>query len=414
MLTSIRDRFGKPVIYFLVVFVGFVFVFWGVFNPSQQFSGGIAGSVNGEPILVSDFSRELNQRLNMYRQMNFPMDQLKNLGIHKSIFDSIVRNRLMIQMAQKEGMEPGDERIREKVRQISAFQKDGKFDVKQYEEVLKGNGYTPSRFEAMIREELMVDAWREFFQNSVRVSRLELEAEYRASEERRSVGMLVFDREYAKKKVSVDPKAVQALLDDAAKVKLLRTRYDAQKDKAYKGKSFDAVKTDLARAWVASEKSADVSQIFTDTAQSLEAEVAKIDWKSKSARSEFDAALKSKGLMSAGWKRMDAVKREELLPPGLGKVDLLTEQAFAANSEIDLTKGGKPKVYQHYSGVVVAFVDGAQPADASKLNEQERTKLLNQLAAQKRQELFSDWVKGLQDKAKVEMNEEILGIGLSS
>ncbi len=65
MLSWIRVKFGTVVIGGIITFIAFVFVFYGVFSPKSTrglHEGSVAGTVNGDPISISDFNRELKFR----------------------------------------------------------------------------------------------------------------------------------------------------------------------------------------------------------------------------------------------------------------------------------------------------------------------------------------------------------------
>ena len=81
--------------------------------------------------------------------------------------------------------------------------------------------------------------------------------------------------------------------------------------------------------------------------------------------------------------------------------------AFAAKSPIDPAQGGQAKKFVSPTWVVVAVVTQAQKPDFAKL-EGERSKLLRQIAGKKQRELYDEWFKKVQAKAKVDPNPAVV------
>src|SRR3954452_3188577 len=131
MLAWIREKFGTAVIGTIISLIAFVFVFYGVFSPKATrglHEGSVAGTVNGDSISIAEFSRELNRRvdfLKSLRQGQALEDQLVS-QLRQSVFQDLANRRMMIQEAERKGLIPADEEVREKIREIPAFQKDGK------------------------------------------------------------------------------------------------------------------------------------------------------------------------------------------------------------------------------------------------------------------------------------------------
>src|SRR5687768_780646 len=133
MISDLRKKLGPWMVALIIGFIAFVFVFAGVFSPSStSISGGAAGSVNGEPILLSDFNRAYNRKVEMMRNYGFKEEHLKAMHIGDSVFQELVTRRLMIEQAEKLGLMPSDEEVRLTIAEIPAFHKDGKFHYDTY------------------------------------------------------------------------------------------------------------------------------------------------------------------------------------------------------------------------------------------------------------------------------------------
>ncbi|HAR42020.1 MAG TPA: hypothetical protein DCS07_05220, partial [Bdellovibrionales bacterium] len=156
MLTWIREKFGTIVIGAIIGFIAFVFVFSGVFNPKSTrglHEGAVAGTVNGDSISISEFNRALNQRLEFFKSISggntITEEQMKAFRIREGVFEGLVRRRLLVQEADRQGLTPSNEEVRQRIQEIPAFQKNGKFDLLTYKQALEANRYTPAGFERM-------------------------------------------------------------------------------------------------------------------------------------------------------------------------------------------------------------------------------------------------------------------------
>src|SRR4051795_6540082 len=109
MLSWIREKFGTAMIGGIIAFIAFVFVFYGVFSPKATrglHEGSVAGTVNGDAISISDFNREVNRRIEMYKNMSggkLTDEQLKGFQIREGVFKELVKKKLLLQEAKNLG-----------------------------------------------------------------------------------------------------------------------------------------------------------------------------------------------------------------------------------------------------------------------------------------------------------------------
>lgn len=216
---TVRGKLGPWVVGIIIGFIALVFIFSGVFNPSStqgMHGGAVAGAVDGEPISVQEYQRALTQQIEFFKQFGGGEVPESMMGrIKENVFNELVMKRLKQQEARKMGLTPSDDEIRAKVQEVPAFQKNGKFDLLQYKQVLEANGYSAGQFEKMIREDLLVQKLDQYFRARVQVSETELKAEYALSNNRRKLKYVLFMEEGEKK----DPAVAVALNDAMAMMK---------------------------------------------------------------------------------------------------------------------------------------------------------------------------------------------------
>lgn len=205
MITHLRGKMGAWIVGGIIGFIAFVFIFEGVFRPGQTsglHEGSVAGKVNGDVISLSDFNRALERRSEFMKNLtggSVTEEQMKMFRLKESTFSELVNAKLMSQAAAKSGLEPSDEHVRQEIMKLPYFQKDGKFDVLAYKNILAANNMSPGSFEKMMREQIAVEEYTRALYIQVRVSEAELKEEFLNSKEQRNVKYVVIPSESDKK-----------------------------------------------------------------------------------------------------------------------------------------------------------------------------------------------------------------------
>jgi peptidyl-prolyl cis-trans isomerase D len=401
-----RGKYSTLITGAIIGFIAFVFVVSGVFNPKSTrglHEGSVAGTVNGEPISIGEFNRALNQRMEFFKNMGggkFTDEQLKQFRVKEGVFQDLVRRKLMAQEAANQGLQASDEEVREQITKIPAFQKDGKFDLATYKQVLQANNYNPGGFERMMREDISLSGWQNYFQSRVKVSDAELKQQYLAKEDKRNIKYVLLTTEAGRQGIKIDPTQAEKFLQDPAKLNLAKAQYEAKKDAEFKGRTFDMVKNEIARNILASEKIDDIKKVNNELADKVAAQLGK-----GSSDAQLNILLKPYGVEV---KSTGLISRQAGALPGIGEAPDLMKDAFAAKSPIDATQGGKAKKYTSSNWVLVALVTDSKKPDLAKL-EAERGELTKQLVSRKQRDLFEGWLRKLMEKAKIDANPSVVG-----
>lgn len=404
MLTWIREKFGTVVIGGVIVLVGFVFVVSGVFNPKAtrgMHAGAVAGKVNGESISLAEFNRELNRRVEFFKGMaggKISEDQIRAFGIRKMVFDSLVQRKLVVQEAYNQGMLVSDEQVRDSIQGIPAFQKDGKFDLLTYRQVLQANQYTPGGFERLIREDLSAQQWDEYFRRRAQVSQDEVKREFLSTQDKRKIKYVLLSTESGRKALQIKPEEIQKLLADPAKMSLVKTQYEAQKEVAFKGKTLDQAKEAIAREMISGDRLDEVQKSNDKLAEEIKAVLTA----EKSSDAKVTALAKAAG---AEIKSTEWVTRSSTFIPGIGDATPVIKDAFAKTASQGLAK--EARKYALASGALVAVIAEAQRADPAKLDA-EKDGLFKQLVQRKQRALFQSWMSDLTKKADIDPNPSVV------
>ncbi|MGZ3687963.1 MAG: SurA N-terminal domain-containing protein [Bdellovibrionota bacterium] len=402
MLSWIREKFGTVVIGGIIAFIAFVFVFYGVFSPKNtrgMGEGAVAGTVNGDPISIADFNREYRRRLEFYKQIAggaITEDQIRGMRIKEGVFNELVRKKLLVQEAERQGMVASDEEVRDRIREIPSFQKDGKFDLTTYKQLLEANSQTPGSFERLVREDISMQQWENYFRDRVHVSDEEAKREYLSDEDKRNIKYVMLTNEAGRKGVKVDPAEIQKFFSQPAMMNLAKAQFEGKKQTEFKGQTFDVVKDTIARELIAAQKSEEVRKINEQLADqvigALRSDKAS-DAKVNALLKPYKVEVKSTGMVNS----------KSSFISGVGEAPELLRDAFAKNSAIQ----GKAKKYNVAGGVAVAMVVETQVPELAKFDTK-RDAVIKQIAQRKVRELYDEWMQKLTKKAKVDKNDAVV------
>ena len=151
MLTQIRERASGWLAWVLVIFISIPFALWGVQSYFENPEGAPVATVNGEPIGIYDFQNELS------RQRRLLGAQTDNLQMRTQVAEYMVGNRLMTQYVGDHNYQLSDAALKTRIESNSAFADDNGFDPVLYRELLRSNGYTPRTFEALERQNALIE-----------------------------------------------------------------------------------------------------------------------------------------------------------------------------------------------------------------------------------------------------------------
>jgi len=162
-----------------VTFVGTGGWMW-MANKEDQ--ADFAAKVNGERITVREYEDALQRMQEFYNktfQGKLPPDFIKKLDINKRALDSLVDRKLVLMAAKDEGVTVSDEEVARSVTENNTFHdENGKFSKDRYITLLKNNGFTPSSFEASLKEDMVAEKFRKMIKDAVYVTDNDLKDYY--------------------------------------------------------------------------------------------------------------------------------------------------------------------------------------------------------------------------------------------
>jgi peptidyl-prolyl cis-trans isomerase D len=141
-----------------IAFVGAGFVGWGAYSYGKK-QDEIA-RVKDTSIKVKDV-QEIYQQLfsALNKTLNGKLDEAtaKKFGLEKEAFKEALKRAMLLQFAKDNGLYITDEDLAKYIVEIELFQKNGKFDRKTYEQVLKNIRQTPKEFEENMKKQLLIE-----------------------------------------------------------------------------------------------------------------------------------------------------------------------------------------------------------------------------------------------------------------
>ena len=164
MLQAIRDKVTGWIAYGVIFLISIPFALWGV---NSYFGGGElppAAIVNGEEISA----RDLDQAYANYRQRllqlfggSIPESIGSEAQLRSRVREQIIEEVALRQYIEERGYRIGDLALGRIIRDMEAFQTDGRFDPELYQAQLGSLGYSPLAFEAELRRSEALEQFRD-------------------------------------------------------------------------------------------------------------------------------------------------------------------------------------------------------------------------------------------------------------
>jgi len=127
---------------------------------STGFNGNVRslGSAGDKDISIQSYANTLRGQIEAFsQQIGSPLgfQQAQAIGLDAQVLSQLVTARTLDNEVARLGLSAGDQRIRDEIIGVDAFQGlDGKFDRALYADLLKRNGMTEAEFETGLREDL--------------------------------------------------------------------------------------------------------------------------------------------------------------------------------------------------------------------------------------------------------------------
>jgi peptidyl-prolyl cis-trans isomerase D len=200
MLDNLRANKGGVITYVFLFAIIIVFVVsFGPGSFDKGCSGGEsqawAARVNGETIQVAEYDRTYGNLLRNFQQQAgqaFSRELAEQLGLSRIALDQVVDRALVVAEARKQGLAISDEELARTILELPGFQANGSFDREGYKRAVASAYGSESRFEAVLREDLLYQRMLAGLRQTVKVSDAEIKAAWSAERDRASLSFVRF------------------------------------------------------------------------------------------------------------------------------------------------------------------------------------------------------------------------------
>lgn len=199
MLHYIREKAQGWVAWLIVGLISIPFALWGLDSYLTGEGDVVVATVNDDNINQSDLQRALQQYRDQMRSTmgdDFDPQIFQGSAVRLAIVDDLISQRLLQDATQQLGQRVPDAQIAQFIRSTEAFQVDGQFDIEQYQMVLARAGFTPSGYEAQLRNDLLSQQLTQYIERSALTSRYEVQRLLRLENQQRQIayGVLALNR----------------------------------------------------------------------------------------------------------------------------------------------------------------------------------------------------------------------------
>ena len=158
-----------------IIIVVFVFYFGSLQSGRQA---EVVAMVGDRAITYNDYRQAYDNLLNYYREQfqgALTDDILKSLNLKGQTLNRLIDSEILLNEAARMGLTVTDDEIRLAITSYPAFQRDGRFDLSLYNQLLRYYRMTAEEFEEMKRKELTLSKVERIIREAAKVSKREVE-----------------------------------------------------------------------------------------------------------------------------------------------------------------------------------------------------------------------------------------------
>jgi len=175
-----------------ILFVAFAF--FGLNSYLRSTAANYAATVNDQEISLARHQRAYQQLRTRMADMlgdNFDPAQLDEDMLKANALQQLINEELVLQAADSEGFAASNQLVAASINAIDAFKEDGVFSKTLYERVLSYQGMTPPGFEYKLKQDIIVNQYREGISRTAAATAEELQQAYMLEAQQRQFSYLV-------------------------------------------------------------------------------------------------------------------------------------------------------------------------------------------------------------------------------
>jgi len=190
----------------LIAIIAVVFVFYFGYSFTSDQAMKIA-YVNGELINGPEYEkvyRDMLMSLQARYKSMWNDNMIKIFNLKQRALETLITQRLMSQAARELGLDVTEEEVQKAIMEYPAFQINGQFDMRQYQNLLSVNHMKPEDFEASITSELLDKKLKQFLFAFLNITDQEILEYYAFANEKVKIAFVAFNPESLEKSVKID------------------------------------------------------------------------------------------------------------------------------------------------------------------------------------------------------------------
>ncbi len=212
MLGSIRNK-TKTKGWFAYLVVGLITIPFALFGISEYFTGTsniIIASVNGADISKAEFLTEFNpQKRRLQQELDKKYDIEFDAMLKQSILNQMIDKYLLEQLSSELLYETTVNELNTIIQANNLFKEKGRFSLEKYKQLLRLNGYTTRKYEAIKLQELTQTQIKYNLLDSAFVTPTQLVRLQKLNDQQRQFSYIAIHANDYVKEVKVDAQSVK-------------------------------------------------------------------------------------------------------------------------------------------------------------------------------------------------------------
>ncbi len=159
MLQNIRDKAQGWIAYGIVILISVPFALWGIQEYLGLGSEQVAAKINGEEITQRAFENQFQRfRQQLREQLGsaYRPELFADSRLRKELLDRMVSEQLVEQVSYDMGLRVSEAEVQSAIKDIEAFQTDGRFDQDAFERAARYQGLTAAGLFEKIRKAMLI------------------------------------------------------------------------------------------------------------------------------------------------------------------------------------------------------------------------------------------------------------------
>ena len=193
MLDLMRKHARNWIMKVLLGIIIIVFIFYfGSLGGKQRTE--MVATIDGKAVAYVEYAKEYQNLFDLYHQRfrdRLTGEVLKSLNLKQQALDNVINQAILFRKAEELNLRVTDEEIKANILATPAFQREGIFDDRIYQQILNANKISPEGFEALQKKMLTAAKLESIIGDGVKVSDRELYDLYRFQTEKINVEYLL-------------------------------------------------------------------------------------------------------------------------------------------------------------------------------------------------------------------------------